>query len=472
MRMKNIFKYTLGLLLLAGLGTGCNDFLEPSVDQNRPTATAVQSVDDLNSVVLGIHDDLNQIALYGRDFVAGPEAMSDNAFSNQNSGRFIVQSRLNFTTNSGYANGLWDVFYEAIASSNIAINSELESSPAVDYAKGQAYALRAFSHMQLLLAFGQQFAGGTLGIPYITTYNEGNLLPAREPVADVWAKIEADFNMAESLMDPALDAGEVGYMNYDALKGLQSRYYLYAANFGAAIAAAEAVVGANETPYAGTAAADLAADWADGSGPNSLFELVFTTTNTAGNNSLARIYRDTNYGDVEATPDLYNAYDAADARLGLFSVQGDTTRLSGKYVDDSNGTDNVRVIRWAEVWLNKAEALARRGSGTDLADAVTMINALSSARGSGTVYTSTAQADVIADVLAERRLELAMEGHRLFDLSRHGLPVPYVTVPSPRGVNFITGAAIPYGNFLRALPIPQNEMDANSSMVQNDGYND
>ena len=468
--MNNIIKNTLALLLVAGLTVGCEDFLEPSVDQNRPTETAVQSVDDLNSLVLGAHDDLNRTELYLRDFVAGPEASTDNAFSNQNSGRFIVQSRLNYTVNSGYADGIWDVFYESIATTNIVINSNLASSPAVDYAKGQAYALRAFNHMNLLLTFGQQFVGGTEGIPYITTYNQGNLYPARESVADVWTNIGNDFAEAVNLMDPALDAGNPGYINSDAVRGLLSRYHLYTGNFDAAISNAEAVVGAAETPYAGTAAADLAADWADGSGPNSLFEIVFTTTNNAGNNSLARIYRDTNYGDVEATQDLYDAYDAADARRGLFTVAGDTIRLAGKYVDENNGTDNVRVVRWAEVWLNKAEALARRGTGTDLADAITMINALSSARGSGTIYTSTAQADVIADVLAERRLELAFEGHRFFDLARHGLDLPFVTVPG-RGVNYITGTDIPYGNYRFALPIPQAEMDANSSMTQNSGYN-
>lgn len=468
--MKNIFKLTLALLVIAGISTGCNDYLEPSVDQNKPTETAVRSIDDLNSVVLGIHDFLNGTGVYGRDYVAGPEAMTDNAFSNGNSGRFIVNSQFNFTVNSGYAAGLWDDFYEAIATANIAINADLESTPAVDYAKGQAYALRAFSHMQLLLNFGQQFSGGSLGIPYITTYNEGNLLPAREPVADVWTKIGDDFAQAVSLMDPSLDAGSPVYMNYNAVKGLQSRYYLYTGDFGAAIAAAEAVIGTSTTTYGGVDGANLVAAWASGSGPMGIFEMGMTSTNNVGNNSLARIYRDTNYGDVEATQDLYDSYGAGDARLDLFTVDGAEIRMSNKYVDEL-GSDNTRVLRYAEVWLNKAEALARRGSGSDLTNALAMINALSASRGSATVYASVAQNDVIADVLAERRLELAMEGHRFFDLLRHGMDIPYVAIPSQgAGNNFLTGADIPFGSGMIVMPIPQVEMDANSSMVQNPYY--
>jgi tetratricopeptide (TPR) repeat protein len=462
--MKNIFKLTLVLLLVAGISTGCDDFLEPSVDQNLPTETVIQSVDDLRSFVLGAHDDLNRVELYGRDFYVSADVMADNGFSNNNSGRFIPQTQFNFTVNSGYANGVWDVFYEAISSANVVINNEsVETSAEVEYIKGQAYAIRAYAHMNLLLAFGQQFVSGgnpDFGVPYVSTYNEGDLYPARDPIATVWSNITDDLTQAANLMDPALDDGNPVYMNYAAVKGLQSRVYLYTGDFGAAIDAADAALGSY------TPADDDLADWATGSGPNSLFELAFTATDRLGTDNIARILRDTNYGDVEATQNLYDSYDGADARLGLFSVVADTIRMNGKYVDEL-GTDNVRILRLAEVWLNKAEALARRGNAADLVEAVTMIQNMSTARGSGTTYVAATQPDVIDAVLAERRLELAFEGHRLYDLLRHGKDIPYV--PS-KAVNFITGGDITYGSGRLALPIPQAEMDANSNMEQNPYY--
>lgn len=463
--MKNIFKYTLGLLLLAGVSISCDNFLEPSVDQEKPTATVIQSADDLQSLVLGVHDDLNSINLYGRNFVAAAEAMSDNAFSNQNSGRFIDESAFNYTVTDAHADNVWEFFYQAIATANIVINDEtIESTPQVDYIKGQAYALRALSHMNILLAYGQQFVtGGTMGVPYVVTYNEGNLYPAREPAADVWNKIGDDFEQAVSLMDPSLDAGNVAYINYYAVRALQSRYYLYTGEFGQAITAADDVI--DNSGLSLVDAASLASTWASGSGPSSLFELVFTSTDRSGTDNIARIFRDTNYGDLEATQDLYDAYDAADARRTMMSVQGDTVRMSGKYVDEL-GTDNIRVIRFAEVLLNKAEALSRRNEGTDRAEALVIINDISSTRGSSTIYTTATP----ADVLAERRLELAMEGHRFYDLARNGLDIPNVALPT-RGVNFNNGNDLPYGDYRYALPIPNAEINANSNMEQNEGYN-
>jgi starch-binding outer membrane protein, SusD/RagB family len=464
--MNKYLKTLLVLLLSAGIFYSCDSVLEPSVDQEKLTDEAINTVDDLQAFVYSIHDIYNRIALYGRDYPVTLEVMSDNAFSNDNSGRFIVQSQFNYTVNSGYANGLWNGFYAAIANANVIINSEADlSGPRVDHIKGQAYAMRALSHMNLILSFGQQWVNGgdpANGVPYVTTYNEGDLYPVRTPISTVWSNIESDFNTAESLMDPSFD-DEVAIIGYYAVKALQSRMYLYTGDFGAAITAADEVI--NSGLYDLVDAANLAAAWASGSGPSSIFEIGYTDTDRSGNDSIARIYRDTNYGDVEATEDLYLAYEADDVRLDLFDVDGDVYRMAFKYVDEL-GSDNVRVIRYAEVLLNKAEALARRNQGTDQAEALLIINELSADRGSSRVYASGTP----ENVLAERRLELAMEGHRLFDLARHGLDVTNVFIPA-RGRNFNDGNDITFGDYRYSLPIPNAEMNANPNMVQNEGYN-
>lgn len=465
--MKTLLKSSLTALLAAGLFVSCDSVLEPSVDQAIPTDQAVKTVDDLVGLVKGAHDRLNTTALYGRDFYVGPDVMSDNAFSNGASGRFVIQSQFNFVVTNGYSSGLWNGFYAVIANANIAINADLPSSDEVDYAKGQAYALRALAHMNLLLAFGQQFVDGgdaALGVPYVTTYAQGNNYPARDAIATVWTNIENDFKEAATLMDPALD-GDVTLINYYTVKALQSRYYLYAGKFADAIDAADVVIDSGNFDL--VAAASFADAWASGSGPSSLFELAFTSSDRLATDNIARILRPTNYGDVEVTQDLYDAYDAADVRLTLLTENAGTYRMTGKYIDEL-GTDNVRVVRYAEVLLNKAEALARSGQGPA---ALTIINDLSAARGSARVY----DAGSVANVLAERRLELALEGHRLFDLARHGLDIPNVTVGSP-GLRFDGDEDTPdlddmsYGDYRLALPIPNAEMNANPQMVQNKGY--
>lgn len=462
--MNKFIKCYLILLLVAAFGTGCEGIIEPSVDQEKETEGAINTADDLEAFVLGAHDVLNEFELYGRDFYVSADVMSDNAWSNENSGRFIPQRDFNFTENNSYAADAWQHFYEVIANANIVINAELEESgPRVDHIKGQAYGLRAFSHMNLLLAFGQQFVeGGSEGIPYITTYNEGNLYPARESASEIWSKIVADFETAVSMMDPQFDS-EATTFGYYAAKALQSRLYLYTGDFSAAISAADEVI--NSGNYSLVPASGLVEAWASGSGPNSIFELAFTGTDRLGTDNIARIYLDTNYGDVEVTQDLYDAYDDSDVRKELFTVDdsGDyvSYRVTGKYVDEL-GTDNVRIIRYAEVLLNKAEALARSGSE---GEALTIINNLSAQRGSSWVYSSGSP----ENVLAERRLELAMEGHRLYDLARHGRDIRNVTIPENFN-RFNDENDLPFGDYRFALPIPRAEINANPNMTQNQGY--
>lgn len=464
--MKNLFKYSFVLLLIAGLVSSCDNILEPSVDQEIPTETAIENVGDLNAVILGIHDELNEVELFGRDFYVSPDVMSDNAWSNENSGRFINQRDFNFPITHSYPAGVWNNFYVAIAAANIAINAEMEETGVeVDHAKGQAYALRGFSHMNLLLAFGQQFVDGGdpgHGVPYVTAYaDDESQFPQRNSVDEVWSNIIEDLNTAESLLDP--EQFDPTLINYYAVKGLQSRVYLYTEAYQDAIDAADAVI--QSGAFSLVPAESLVAQWSSGAGPNSLFELAFTNTDRLSTDNIARIYLDSNYGDVEITSDLYNAYDENDARRSLLTDEGDGRyRMTGKYVDEL-GTDNVRLIRYAEVLLNKAEALSRRNQGNDREEALRIINELSSERGSSRVYAEGTP----ENVLAERRLELAMEGQRLFDLARHGLDIRNVEIPE--GYNrFNSGEDLSFGDYRFALPIPNAEMNANGNMDQNHGY--
>lgn len=462
--MKTIRKNILVLLLLAGVTTGCEDFLSPSVDQNRPTETAVENVSDLEAVVYGTYDDLNRVELYGRDFYVSGDVMSDNAWSNANSGRFVAQDQFNFTTNSGYALGVWDVFYEAIAGANIAIHADLEPNADVDHFKGQAYAVRAFSHFNLLLAFGQQYVEDENtedGVPYMLEYKtaeeaEGDdFVPNRDSYQDVLNQIESDLAEAESLIDP--DQFDPVDLNYWAVRALQTRFYLYTEQYDLVVEHAEDII--DSGMFEVTSMGNLVTDWESGGGPVSLFELAFTNTDRLGTDNISRIYRDTNYGDVEASDDLYETHADDDVRLNLYSSDGETHRMVSKYSDEL-GSDNVRVIRYAEVILNYAEALARGETG-EMTDAEAL-NLLADERyEDGSPYLLDVSVD---DVLTERRLELAMEGHRLYDLLRTESDIPVGDASSARG------SAINYGDYRIALPIPENEIRANSNVSQNEGY--
>ncbi|MGM0547105.1 MAG: RagB/SusD family nutrient uptake outer membrane protein [Bacteroidota bacterium] len=467
---KNIFKYLVVLLVVAGISSGCDNFLSPSVDQNKPTDEVIQSADDLQAVVEGGYDYLNDLDAYGRDFYVSGDVMSDNALSNGNSGRFIGQDQFDFTVNSGYAAGVWEHFYEAIGTANLALNAEIEGD-GVEQIKGEAYALRAFSHFQLLLAFGQQYVddGGdsALGVPYITTYgNDDEFAPERDNAGDVWSNIESDLNSAADRLEEG--SGSTTGLNYWAVRALQTRYYLYTEQYDQVVEVAEDVI--NNSGYEVAAADELVDTWASGSGPNSLFEIVFVESDALGTDNIARILRPTNYGDVEVTEDLYNAHASDDVRLGLYGEPGDVVetltgdeelegyRMINKYTDEQ-GTDNVRVIRYAEVILNYAEALANGASGQETTTEA--LNRLADERyENGSPYTAA----TLDDVLHERRLELALEGHRLYDLARTERDI------ESGDDNSYRDEVIPYGDYRLALPIPEAEIRANSNVVQNQGY--
>jgi hypothetical protein len=195
--------------------------------------------------------------------------------------------------------------------------------------------------------------------------------------------------------------------------------------------------------------------WSGSGGTTSVFELAFTSTDNLSNDAIYNIYQGASYGDIEVTTDLYDAYEETDVRKDLYTYNESTgkIRMTGKY---PNLTANIRVIRYAEVVLNYAEVLAQ----TDAGNALEVLNMIPAKRGA-TLYEEA----TVENVLTERRKELALEGHRFFDLVRNEKDI--LKVDSRQT---FSGDKIAYGSLLLPFPIPQSEVNANPNMEQNDGY--
>lgn len=436
---------------LLAMGSCSDDFLEPQVTTGKDVVTSINTVQDLNTVLAGALDRMNAALYYGRDFVIFGEVRSDNAFSTGSSGRFIGPGQFFLNPTDAYPSDTWSQMYGVIANVNIIINSDIEESAEVNQVKGQAYTLRALAYMDLLRLYGQQWVEGSdLGVPLVTEFRGEDLTPSRATAQAVWDQIGSDLQTAESLMTADLN-GSSNYITSWAVKALQSRYYLYTGQWAEAAAAAAAVIESGEY--------SIASNWegeADGS-DDIIFGLAFNDTDNLNNNSLQYILNETNYGDIEATADLYNLYEETDIRQDWYTIDGSMIRMTGKYA--SYGED-VKVIRYAEVLLNYAEALVKLGDAAGAGEALETINLIAEKRGA-TPYTEA----TLENVLAERRKELAFEGHRSFDLLRNGMGIPNVDP----GQTF-DDAGIPYGSPSLAFPIPQSELNANSNIEQNLGY--
>ena len=116
---------------------------------------------------------------------------------------------------------------------------------------------------------------------------------------------------------------------------------------------------------------------------------------------------------------------------------------------------NYRAIRYADVLLMAAEANNRKASADD-AKAQNYLNQVRArAFGNSSQASSSTGATLTQEIWDERNFELAMEGHRFFDLVRTG-------EASTKVSGFISGKH-------EVFPIPQTEIDI-SGLTQNAGY--
>jgi len=464
--MKKII-YTVFIVAgLAALISSCSEeSLEPSMEQDKIVEGSITKAADVQGLLYGAYDRMTQTSYYGRDLIIYEEIRADNCFSNGNSGRFINPSKMSMTVNDAYPRDTWTSIYEVIASCNILIGLDpaaIEGDLAeINHYIGQAYALRALGHFDLLKLFGQQHVtdGGDVGIPYIKEYKGTDLTPSRNTVAEVKGFIESDLAQAINLMSEALNDPSHVYMSTWGAYALQSRVALYFGEWDKVITAAEAVIGSGA--YQIISEFEFISSWYTKSSPNSIFELAYSTTDNNNINGLSQIYRGTAYGDIQALEDLQNIFDDGDVRgdrlmIGTGYESGDTVlRNNGKY-PSADYSDNINLIRYEEVILNYAEALVESNRA---GDALTQLNLLTAERGAQAYAVATKE-----NVLLERRKELCFEGFRHDDLARNGMDIPLVS-PFEQ-----THDGPAYGSYNYAFPIPEVEMNANSNMVQNQGY--
>ncbi len=456
--MKKINKLFTTLFIFTLIFSSCNTTdLDPSLEQSKSVEGSIKTVSDVEGIIKGAYNVFTGSGYYGRDFIINGEVRSDNCFSNGNSGRFTTQASLEYNANSGF---MFDEAYSAIAIANIVIATDL-STLTGDAAfgvhlQGQAYAIRALAHFDLVKQYGQQNAGGTLGVPYVKEFKGADLFPSRATIASNKADIYTDLEAAYSKMSATYFNSSREFMSQMTAKALESRAAIYFGDYPRAKSAAAIVI--NSGLYPVMSAANYVSSWAGKGNGNSIFELAFSPTDNAGINGLAYIYRTTgggSYGDVQVIDGVDGIYATGDVRKGVLGMEGSMLRNIAKW-PVNQGYDNVVVIRIEEVILNYAEALFEEGSS---GPAITQLNAITSKRGAA-AYTTISK----ADILNERRKELMFEGFRFDDLMRTGAGL----VKSSIQQNF--AATLTYPNNAFAWPIPQSEIDANSNMVQNAGY--
>ncbi|MDG2368251.1 MAG: RagB/SusD family nutrient uptake outer membrane protein, partial [Flavobacteriaceae bacterium] len=326
--MKNLKKYLL-LFFAATIIVSCGDEdLEPVLSLDKDLATGIKSAGDLASVLNSAYDRMTVSGYYGRDQIIDGDVRTDNMYSNMNSGRF-ANSSMDYTSQGS---GGWVSKYRVIAICNIVIGADAASltgdATAINHTVGQAYAIRALVHFDLLKEYGQHFITGqggatSLGIPYVKTYKvPENLSPSRGTVGSNVGDIIADLQTGIGLMSQSLDDTS-SYMTVAGAYAIGARATLYAGSVDPSLYATAGTMAKWVIDNSGrspVSAAGFKASYVTDNASNSLFDLAMSGTDNPGINGLAYILRGTSYGDVRpllrdrdepmTNPDLQDVFEA------------------------------------------------------------------------------------------------------------------------------------------------------------------
>lgn len=439
--------------------TSCEDFLTVEPEQSLSEDQVFSSLDAANAAILGMYDRMQTLNYYGRDMIVIPDLMADNTLiTTENSGRYIDYYSYNVVAQTGTIRDLYTRAYQTIkASNNLLANIDaLEANGPEQEAlrnslKGEALFGRALAHFDLVRLIGRPYIdgnGANLGVPLVLGVEDE--FNGRATVAEIYAQVITDLEEAAPLMSystPFRISDQAAY-------GLLSRVYLYKGDNQLAIDAANKVGGFEL--LSGQAYVN---SWSSAGSSEEIFTLRFAADENRGADNLGDIFIPSGYGDVRPTSDLIDVYPAGDIRLSFIRPEdGDDFNFKFGGENGISGLSSPRIIRYAEVLLNRAEAQAKLGNfSAALAD----VNSIRSARGAAALSSIT-----VDGVLEERRRELAFEGHRLFDLTRNGRGVTRIENTNLGGAP----SEIDFNDPKIILPIPEREIDANPNLEQNPGY--
>lgn len=496
-------KSALASFVLAGLlFSSCDDFLtttDPTkIDKNLFFQNQTQLEQALNGVYGQLQGITNTAYLWG-------EMASDNTtldFNPLDRGGAAGWEAIEYGTvnpGNGEIANLYNAHYSALYNVNHTLE-RLEGSE-VDAAvlavtEGQLKFFRAYYYFNLVRYFGDVI----LLTNTLNSYNAAFELN-RTAQSEVYTQIEKDLNEAVALL-PVSYTGQTGRVTKGAALSLLGKVYLTGKRYDEAVDALRQVL---PLGYA------LVADYADNfdpsakNGPESVLEVQYQGGNDLGEHSsfsytfAPRLSGSAVTGWTTVVPsgrntptnDMMQAYEAGDLRKEISLKPGytqDGTFYPVPYVNKYNyphtiagRTDtNWPIIRYADVLLMLAEAINELSGPTG--EALGFLNQIRQRAGLAPLSGLDKDSFRTA-VLKERRLELAFENHRWFDLKRVMTPSEFAGFMNAHGARekanpTVTRGSIGFSDldyvfsdFEYLLPIPAPQIQINPELTQNQGYN-
>ena len=483
--MKNIKKIATALALSATCFVSCNkdELLNPQLTTAISDVTAFDTKERIAQQVNSLYASVKSGLYLGSRYIVYNDIRGED-YNNLRTNGVTGFSTWNHTVvaSTNEVANVWGAAYAAINQANVFLEGMAGKGKDVVGATlsaqytGEARFLRAMAYYDLLQLYCRPFwdgNGSKPGLPLRLKANKssGENDLARSTVAETYAQVLADLDFAEQNL-PASQADALTNTtraHRNTAIALKVRVNLSMQRYAQAIVEANKIVSASapftaSTGVAHALQANIKTVFTTFTTTESIFSLPFTANNLPGTqNSLCFYFGPAPAGGSEypliSTGILGAAEFKADdkRRTELLIASGGQTYVN-KYPTGPVNTDYAPIIRYAEVLLSLAEAIARTTSGVD-PRALALLNAVHT-RSQPTAFVAGDFANngaFVNAILMERRIEMMGEGRRSPDLLRLGLPIP-----GKANVNTIQSSQAEY-----IWPIPDTELLNNKLMKQN-----
>lgn len=465
------------LLLLGVVVSSCvSDFLEPTPTSGVTADSYYTNADEIETAVINMYDGLqgvnstdtddNHSVMY--EFYL-TEMRSDNTRTKSSEGEAAQFESFNVEATNGIVSDYYASFYNTIFRANIVLdNLDVIEDASVSAAfEGEAKFVRAYAYFNLVRLYGD--------IPLVDrviSLFETDVQFTRVATSTIYDLIVSDLTTAVGSLDNTYRTRA----SKAAAQGLLAKVYLTLGNYPAAQVLCQDLIGTgyslednfkdvfynesnSEVIFAIGYESDLesdsqnfSAEWLNAvgrtSGVNYVTVDAVAALDALGGNRTAYSYR---VDQSQVTQNQVVKYlPDGDEDLDIAPVSSDPTLAGNDWI----------VLRYADVLLMHVEAIMAGGAETSNASALASFQEVRNRAGLTDVVTNITK----QELLDERRVELAFENHRFFDLVRFGQAEAVFSA-------FSAANGLGYSSSDLLLPLPQNEINiSNGVLTQNPGY--
>ncbi|MFV0265889.1 MAG: RagB/SusD family nutrient uptake outer membrane protein [Draconibacterium sp.] len=421
--------------ILAVFITVCSCSGELDITPRSSLSPDAVTADDAEALLTGCYDGV-QGGGYAHFYLS--YLTDDNSADNLVWKRYFTQHQEidnnNIQTNNSMISRWWSGYYVNIGRTNNLISAiaDVDESTFTPASRkneilAEARFLRAWCYFYLVTRWGD--------VPLVLE-NDQETLPERTSASSIWEQIETDLHFSAG---HAPDFSSSYTVSKPSAKAMLARAYIYQGK------STDALPLAKELIADGTFTLDNYATIFDGSGTSSEYLLQWRNTT---NDPAYFAYWLVNRLELVLDPSLINAFEEGDERKSVTVTSYRGQDVCGKFPNSGAGTDNWPVARIAELYLIAAEA-------EGFPQGTSYLNTLREHRGLEAISPGN-EDEFLTMLLHERRVELAVEGFRWYDLIRFGVAIE--TLPGVNSTNQLL------------YPIPQGERDINENLSQNPGY--